>query len=109
MPSPVEHLAGAVGKYALYRAALDYLKIHTLLYMWLCQFWRIWNLERKDRPTNASAGRRQVDRVQPRVRGNRGMDRITAIPKQVIEGYTGEAVQGTVAQTQERGRGRCLN
>jgi len=33
MPSPVEYLAGAVGKYALYRAALDYLKIHTPLYM----------------------------------------------------------------------------
>ena len=33
MPSPVEYLAQATGKYALYRAALDYLQINLPLYM----------------------------------------------------------------------------
>jgi hypothetical protein len=33
MPSPVEYLASATGKYALYRAALEYLKIDLPLYM----------------------------------------------------------------------------
>ena len=33
MPSPVEYLAQATGKYALYRAALDYLQIDLPLYM----------------------------------------------------------------------------
>jgi len=32
-PSPVEYLANARGKYALYRAVLDYLKIPMPLYM----------------------------------------------------------------------------
>lgn len=32
-PSPVEYLANATGKYALYRAVLDYLKIPLPLYM----------------------------------------------------------------------------
>ena len=31
MPSPVEYLAGATGKYALYQAALDYLNIELPL------------------------------------------------------------------------------
>ena len=33
VPSPVEYLASAAGKYALYQAALDYLKIELPLYM----------------------------------------------------------------------------
>lgn len=33
MPSPVEYLASAVGKYVLYRAVLDFLQIETQLYM----------------------------------------------------------------------------
>ena len=33
MPSPVEYLANATGKYALYQAALDYLKIELPLYL----------------------------------------------------------------------------
>lgn len=33
MPSPIEYLASATGKYAMYRAALDYLKIDLPLYM----------------------------------------------------------------------------
>jgi hypothetical protein len=33
MPSPVEYLAQATGKFALYRAALNYLKIDLPLYM----------------------------------------------------------------------------
>ena len=33
MPSPVEYLASATGKYAMYRVALDYLKIDLPLYM----------------------------------------------------------------------------
>jgi hypothetical protein len=33
MASPIEYLANATGKYALYRAALDYLKIELPLYM----------------------------------------------------------------------------
>jgi hypothetical protein len=32
-PSPIEYLAQATGKYALYRAALDYLQIDLPLYM----------------------------------------------------------------------------
>lgn len=32
-PSPIEYLAQATGKYALYRAALDYLRIELPLYM----------------------------------------------------------------------------
>jgi hypothetical protein len=33
MPSPIEYLANAAGKYAMYRAALDYLRIDVPLYM----------------------------------------------------------------------------
>jgi hypothetical protein len=33
MPSPIEYLANATGKYAMYRAALDYLQIEMPLYM----------------------------------------------------------------------------
>jgi hypothetical protein len=33
MPSPIEYLASATGKYAMYQAALDYLKIDLPLYM----------------------------------------------------------------------------
>ena len=33
MPSPIEYLANATGKYAMYRAALDYLKMDLPLYM----------------------------------------------------------------------------
>jgi hypothetical protein len=33
MPSPIEYLANATGKYAMYRAALDYLRIDLPLYM----------------------------------------------------------------------------
>jgi hypothetical protein len=33
MPSPIEYLANATGKYAMYRAALDYLQIDLPLYM----------------------------------------------------------------------------
>ena len=33
MPSPVEYLASATGKYSLYQAALDYLNIELPLYM----------------------------------------------------------------------------
>lgn len=33
MPSPVEYLANAAGKYAMYRAVLNYLKIDLPLYM----------------------------------------------------------------------------
>lgn len=33
MPSPIEYLANATGKYAMYRAALDYLRIEMPLYM----------------------------------------------------------------------------
>lgn len=33
MPSPVNYLAEAVGKYVLYRAALNYGKVTTPLYM----------------------------------------------------------------------------
>ncbi len=33
LPSPVEYLASATGKYTLYRTALDYLRIELPLYM----------------------------------------------------------------------------
>jgi hypothetical protein len=33
MPSPIDYLADAVGKYVLYRSSLDYLGIETPLYM----------------------------------------------------------------------------
>jgi len=33
MPSPIEYLANATGKYAMYRATLDYLQIEMPLYM----------------------------------------------------------------------------
>jgi hypothetical protein len=33
MPSPVDYLAAAVGQYVLYRAALDYVRVATPLYL----------------------------------------------------------------------------
>lgn len=33
MPSPIDYLAAAVGKYVLYQAVLDFLQIETQLYM----------------------------------------------------------------------------